>query len=116
MCLALNDMIPTIGFIIGTYVILRSLDLICAAKARYATEGVRVLMITACAITLGVTAFLLAGLLLQSSSPITPYTGKSNQRLQRSRSSAGRIRNCFGGGTRGTEPLLPPIAMRLMHT
>ena len=42
-------MIPTIGIIIGAYVILRSIDLICRSKDAFASQGARMFAIL-CAI------------------------------------------------------------------
>lgn len=68
-----REMIPTIGLIVGLYVILRSLDLIFAATTRYSTEAVRVLMIVASGTTILLTAFLMVDLFFGSIVPTVSF-------------------------------------------
>jgi hypothetical protein len=60
-------MIPTIGAMIGGYIIFRCLEIACRAKSSFASDGARTVVVVAAALGILVTGFLTVNLRLSFS-------------------------------------------------
>lgn len=58
-----NPMIPSIGLIVSVYVMLRCLEMLCAAESRFSSRAARKLVAIACALTIVFTGLMIAGLI-----------------------------------------------------
>ncbi len=57
-------MIPGIGLVIGAYVILRSVDLLCSFQKRYTGKFARIIVPICCAVTIALAVDLVFGLVV----------------------------------------------------
>ena len=79
-------MIPTIGIMIGGYILLRALEILCRSHSAFSSSTARALVIVCALLVMAVTGFEILDLLLSSSRATVGMTGSSEPtELQRQR-------------------------------
>ena len=68
-------MIPTIGIMIGGYIIFRCIEIACRSKSSFASDGARTAVVVAAIIGIAATACLTMSLLFPSSGILGAFSG-----------------------------------------